>query len=165
MEVFVREEKKDGMFCYDYPRPAVTVDVVVFRQADSGWEVLLIRRKNGPHRGLWAFPGGFVEPDETLEDAASRELQEETGLSKIELHQIGAFGEPGRDPRGRTISIAFAGVLEDSQDATGADDAEEAQWFAVNGLPKLAFDHDEIFRSAAAWKDGRDGSAARRARS
>ena len=97
-------------FTYDYPRPCVTTDCLIFRKIDSIWSLLLIERGNEPYKGCWALPGGFLEMEEDLETCAARELQEETGLTGISLHQLYAFGEPHRDPRHRTISIAF-GVL------------------------------------------------------
>jgi 8-oxo-dGTP diphosphatase len=143
----VKDESAKG-YCYDYPRPAVSVDIVLFCRADGSVQVLLIKRGRDPFKGQWAFPGGFVEKDESLEDAAYRELAEETGLSGINLDQIGAFGDPGRDPRGHTVSIAFAAVLEDRLDACAADDAAEAEWHSALDPPKLAFDHEKILNLA-----------------
>lgn len=134
--------------CYDYPRPAVTVDIVLLRGLGRRPEVLLIKRARPPFKGSWAFPGGFVDKDESLEDAARRELEEETGLKRISLEQFGAYGDPGRDPRGHTVSIAFAAVLESSTDATAGDDAEEATWHTARRPPPLAFDHKKILRDA-----------------
>ena len=121
----------------------VTVDVVVITVTGK---LLLIRRANEPYAGLWALPGGFVEDDEDLPEAAARELNEETGLSfpAIKLRQAGAYGKPGRDPRFRTVSIVFIAQLEQEAVVAGADDAAEAQWFDIQALPPLAFDHDEI---------------------
>ena len=130
--------------CYEYPRPAVTVDIALFFKAESYVEVLLIRRAREPYKGLWAFPGGFVDKDESLEHAASRELLEETGLTGIHLHQIGAFGDPGRDPRGHTVSIVFSAMLKDRSNARAADDAADAKWHSAIHPPKLAFDHKKI---------------------
>lgn len=126
----------------------VTVDAVVFRKSNSGNELLLIKRKNDPFRGKWALPGGFVDEGEDLAVAAKRELQEETGLILDGLEQLGAFGKPGRDPRSHTISIAYSGFAEAGAQAVGADDADEAEWFAVSALPELAFDHADIIKLA-----------------
>lgn len=134
--------------CYDYPRPALTVDVVLFHRSGSLIEVLLIKRAREPFKGLWAFPGGFVDKDESLEDAAARELLEETGLRRIHLEQLGAFGDPGRDPRGHTVSVVFIGVLGHRIPARGADDASDAGWHPARRPPVLAFDHQNILRIA-----------------
>ena len=139
----------DKRFCYDYPRPSVTVDLALFRRRPSGGEeVLLIRRKNDPFRGRWALPGGYVDSMEPLEAAARRELREETGQECETLVQVGAFGDPGRDPRGHTISIAFAGRLDGDAEPEGGDDAEEARWMPLEEAKDLAFDHDLILRQA-----------------
>jgi 8-oxo-dGTP diphosphatase len=140
-------------FCYQFPRPAVTVDVVLFHRFQR-LEVLLIKRRKGPFKDRWAFPGGFVDENESLENAAARELQEETGLAGIKLEQIGAFGDPGRDPRGHTVSIVFAAVLEKRQEAQAADDASDAQWHPARRPPKLAFDHQEILKFAIKRVEG-----------
>jgi 8-oxo-dGTP diphosphatase len=142
---------KKKSFCYEHPRPAVSVDMVVFAGKGAGREILLIKRKRAPFKGTWAIPGGFVEIDEPLEDAAARELQEETGLERVRLRQFGAFGDPDRDPRGRTISIAFTGELARRRDIAGSDDAEEAAWFPLSKLPRLGFDHRKIIRAAVKW--------------
>ena len=134
-------------YTYEYPRPIVAADVLVVRSALGSREILLIRRGNEPFRGSWAIPGGFVEMAEDVPDAASRELLEETGLDipPGELVEIGVFGRPGRDPRGRTISVVYASevAFEDSR-ATAGDDAAEAAWFDERDLPELAFDHAEV---------------------
>lgn len=135
-------------YCYDYPRPAVTVDVVLFRRLEGRLEVLLVQRGSEPYAGRWAFPGGYVEEMEPLESAATRELREETGVSEIDLRQIGAFGDPGRDPRGHTISVAFAGFLGHAVEVKGADDAREARWVPVSEARDLAFDHDRMLARA-----------------
>lgn len=134
--------------CYEYPRPAVTADIVLFHAAKTGLEVLLIRRAKEPFKDQWALPGGFVDENESLEDAAARELLEETGLRRARFKQVGAFGDPGRDPRGHTVSIAFAAILKSRPQAEGSDDAKEAAWHPVKRLPKLAFDHKKIVRAA-----------------
>jgi 8-oxo-dGTP diphosphatase len=132
-------------YTYDYPRPAVSADIAVFRKAGQSLEILLIQRKNPPFQGMWALPGGFMEIDETLEMTAARELEEETGLSGVDLIQFKTFSNVDRDPRTRIITTVFFGMvsLEDS-DAKGGDDAEKAEWFAVDKLPPLGFDHEKI---------------------
>jgi 8-oxo-dGTP diphosphatase len=132
------------MPAYDYPRPALTVDVAAFRGAPPEREVLLIRRGASPFEGDWALPGGFVDENEPLEHAALRELAEETGLEPAaRLRQVGAYGDPGRDPRGWTVSVLFAVVLGSGEPGVvaGGDDAAEAAWHPVSSLPALAFDH------------------------
>jgi 8-oxo-dGTP diphosphatase len=130
--------------CYEHPRPAVTVDIILFYREDERIDVLLIKRAREPFKGRWAFPGGFVDNDESLEAAAARELREETGIDRVRLTQVGAFGDPGRDPRGHTISVAFAAVLETRGEAIAADDADDAAWHSVARPPRLAFDHKKI---------------------
>lgn len=112
-------------------------------------QVLLIRRKNPPFKNLWALPGGFLEMDESLQESAIRELCEETGISDVNLEQIGAFGDPERDPRGRVITIAYLGVLKsEQQEAVAGSDAAEVAWFSTTNLPNLAFDHKDIIEKA-----------------
>jgi 8-oxo-dGTP diphosphatase len=137
-------------YTYEHPRPSVAVDIVVFHPIPDGWQVLLIRRGREPFKGYWALPGGFVELDESLEATARRELQEETGLAVPDLDQIGAYGDPARDPRGRVISIAYLTFLHKKANISvkAADDASQAAWFPVNNLPPLAFDHDQILEDA-----------------
>lgn len=133
-------------------QPSVTVDVVVIARIDGRLSVLLVKRKNPPFAGCWAIPGGFVEPDEPLEAAARRELREETGALPVRVEQLHAFGDPGRDPRGWTISVAYLAMLsEDEIEAwrpQAGSDADEAGWFDLDGLPALAFDHGEILSYA-----------------
>lgn len=137
------------VYTYDYPRPCVSVDSVVFRCLKEKTEVLLIKRGNPPYQGMWAFPGGFLEMEETLEDCAHRELFEETGLKDIELTQLFAFGDVHRDPRCRLITVAYFGFVNDISAAVkGGDDALEARWFDLDHLPALAFDHDKILSKA-----------------
>ena len=135
-----------GKYTYDWPRPMVTVDAAVFSFFEDGPKLLLIQRKHPPFEGQWALPGGFIEMDEELEDAAARELTEETGLKNINLEQIHTFGGIGRDPRGRQITVVFMGIAKEGQtEITAGDDAEKAQWFDIENLPaNLAFDHNEV---------------------
>ncbi len=135
-------------YCYHYPRPAVTADVVVLTANVFERKVLLIQRAREPFMGMWALPGGFVDENEDVDDAAARELKEETGLEGINLEQIGAFGKPFRDPRGHTISIGFKAVVRDERTVVAGDDAANAQWFLLSDLPSLAFDHLDILRKA-----------------
>ena len=134
-------------YTYKYPRPAVTADCVVFTK-ETEPKVLLIERGADPYKGCWAFPGGFLNMDETTEQCAVRELEEETGLKILGLQQIGAYSKVDRDPRGRTITVAYLAVIESPCEVIGQDDAAKAQWFPLDALPKLAFDHDDIMREA-----------------
>lgn len=134
-------------FVYDYPRPAVTADCVVITEENEP-KVLLIQRGNEPFKGCWAFPGGFMNMDETTEQCAVRELEEETGLKVTEIRQIGAYSKVDRDPRGRTVTVAYLAIIDKAEAVKGLDDAAEAQWFPISNLPKLAFDHEEIMRDA-----------------
>ena len=133
-------------YTYKYPRPALTVDMAVFKKTTDRHEILLIKRKNDPFVGMWALPGGFVDMDETVEMAATRELFEETNLSNIQLEQFHVFSEVDRDPRGRTVSVVFIGLLEEPKDVKAGDDSEEVCWFEINNLPDLAFDHIKIIQ-------------------
>lgn len=136
-------------YTYDYPRLALTVDAVVFRNKDSKHEVLLIQRKHYPFEGMWALPGGFVDMEETCEEAIVRELMEETNLKVPELRQMHTFSALGRDPRGRTVSVTFFGVADYFNSAVkGGDDAADARWFDIQDTPELAFDHIEAIRMA-----------------
>jgi 8-oxo-dGTP diphosphatase len=137
-------------FCYEYPRPAVTVDTVVVTR-ERRPRVLLVRRKHDPFAGMWALPGGFVDQAEGLETAARRELAEETGVRVVKMEQLQSFGDPGRDPRGPTISVVFlARVSTPVRDPEGGDDAAEARWHPLHRLPPLAFDHAKILAFARA---------------
>lgn len=145
-----------------YPRPSVTVDIVLFTLRNDQPHVLLIRRRRPPFADHWALPGGFIEMDETLEQSAARELWEETGLRDVALEQLYTFGDPGRDPRGRVISVAYVGVIQPEQAAgvAAGDDAADARWWPLDRLPPLAFDHDRILARAARWLHAqRSGSA------
>jgi len=136
-------------YSYEYPRPAVTVDAAIFRKKDDNWQVLFIQRGNEPFIGMWALPGGFVEMNETLEEAVARELKEETGLEGVSMEQLHAFSTVNRDPRHRTISIVFWGLVAvDQGKILAGDDAEDAKWFGIDQLPELAFDHLEVMKMA-----------------
>jgi len=135
-----------GHYVYDWPRPMVTADAAVLCTFAGIPKLLLIKRRNDPFKDHWALPGGFLEMDEELEDCAARELQEETGLSRVPLEQLHTFGRVGRDPRGRLITVVFIGVTEPENAAVqGNDDAAEARWFPLDAIPQpTAFDHDVI---------------------
>ena len=134
-------------YTYSYPRPAVTADCVVLT-LETVPQVLLIQRGRDPFKGAWAFPGGFMEMDETTEQCAMRELQEETGLVIDEVRQVGAYSKVDRDPRGRTVTVAYLAFVDKPTAVSGSDDAATAAWFPVNAVPELAFDHAEILRDA-----------------
>ena len=134
-------------YTYKYPRPAVTADVVAITKEEEP-KVLLIQRGYDPYKGRWAFPGGFMEMDETTEQCAIRELEEETGLTLTNITQVGAYSKVDRDPRGRTITIAYLAVVDTPLAVVAQDDAAKAEWFPINALPSLAFDHDEIMADA-----------------
>ena len=134
-------------YTYEYPRPAVTADCVVITKEKEP-KVLLIQRGHEPFKGCWAFPGGFMNMDETTEQCAVRELEEETGLKVADIQQIGAYSKVDRDPRGRTVTVAYLAIIEKPEAVKGLDDAAKAQWFPISDLPKLAFDHEEIMRDA-----------------
>ncbi len=133
-------------FTYEYPRPALTVDIVIFTLKDNRLQVLLIQRGEAPFAGMWALPGGFVHIEESLEEAAARELCEETGLAEAYLEQLYTYGDPDRDPRGRVVTVAYFALIP--ADATvrleGGSDASQARWFPLENLPVLAFDHRDI---------------------
>ena len=132
-----------------YERPSVTVDVVIFSVMEGELKVLLIKRRNWPFEGTWAIPGGFVDMDEPLEDAAARELHEETGVEGVYLEQFYTFGQPDRDPRTRVISVAYLALVAAGQlQPRAADDAADVGWFSIHDPPPLAFDHVEILKCA-----------------
>lgn len=137
-------------YSYEYPRPAVTVDSLIFNiEPLKGLEILLIERAKAPFKDNWAIPGGFVDMDEDLIIAAKRELAEETGMHIDTLEEVGTFAKPGRDPRGRVISIAFWGIADKtSHQLKAADDAKNYCWKNISTLPKLAFDHTAIIEAA-----------------
>ena len=134
-------------YTYKYPRPAVTADCIVITK-ETEPKVLLIQRGNEPYKGCWAFPGGFMDMDETTEQCAIREQEEETGLVVSHVQQIGAYSKVDRDPRGRTITVAYLALIDSPVPIKGQDDAASAQWFPLSTLPPLAFDHAEIMRDA-----------------
>ncbi len=137
------------MFEYRYARPALTVDCVVFGLDNDELKILLIERAQDPFKGSWAIPGGFVDMEETPEEAAVRELQEETGLENIYLEQLYTFGGVDRDPRERVVSVAhYALVNIEGKDIKAASDAKNVAWFSLNDIPKLAFDHENILQVA-----------------
>ncbi len=131
-------------YTYEYPRPALTVDTVVIKPSVSNKMVLLIQRKFPPFEGFWALPGGFVNMDEDLDEAARRELQEETGIQITDMKQFKAYGHPQRDPRHRTVTIVYLAVVEELLLLQAGDDAATAAWFDMNDLPMMAFDHLQI---------------------
>lgn len=134
-------------YTYKYPRPAVTADcVVITREAEP--KVLLVQRGIEPFKGCWAFPGGFMNMDETTEQCAIRELKEETVLKVDELKEIGSYSKVDRDPRGRTITVAYLAIVDKPVAVIGQDDAAKAEWFSIDELPPLAFDHEEIMQDA-----------------
>jgi 8-oxo-dGTP diphosphatase len=131
----------------------VTVDVVVFNSQTGRLHVLLIQRAQEPFQDAWALPGGFVDLDESLEEAAGRELAEETGVEGVDLEQLQTYGDPNRDPRGRVISVAYCTLLpsKNIQHIQGGSDASQARWFPVDEHPSLAFDHSKILADALNW--------------
>lgn len=135
------------MYEYQYPHPAVTVDVVIFTVRDSQLKLLLIKRRGVPFKGKWALPGGFVQIDESLENAAKRELLEETGVKDVYLEQLYTFGDVKRDPRERVITVAYYALIPTDQvEIRAATDAEAVGWFSMDEIPALAFDHAEIIK-------------------
>jgi 8-oxo-dGTP diphosphatase len=132
------------MYTYKYPRPALTVDALVYVKGKSTISVLLIQRGIEPFKGKWALPGGFVNMDELLETACKRELEEETGLQVEQMTQFKTYDAIDRDPRHRTISVVFSAQLPEKLKVMGNDDAANAQWFSIKNLPEMAFDHWEI---------------------
>lgn len=148
----VTERASAGPYTYAYPRPAVTVDIILFTFMEADLKVLLVRRAHPPFAGRWALPGGFANIDEDLEDAALRELNEETNISDIYLEQLYTFGAPDRDPRGRVITVAYFALLSTDQaqriQLRAGDDAAQAEWWSIYNLPDLAFDHERIIHYA-----------------
>lgn len=138
------EEKK---YSYKYPHPSVTTDCVIFGFDGGKLKVLLVERGLEPYKGRWAFPGGFVKMDESCEEGALRELEEETALKGTYVQQFHTYSNPNRDPRERVITVAFFALVR-IQEVEAGDDANKAQWFAIDEVPQLAFDHDVILRDA-----------------
>lgn len=138
---------KELKFCYRYPHPAVAVDCVIFGYDGNDIKVLLIQRGNYPYKTSWAFPGGFMNINETAEQAALRELKEETGLKDVIVRQLYTYTDIDRDPRERVISIAHYALARISEVKAG-DDAKDAKWFSLSEIPNLAFDHDVILNKA-----------------
>lgn len=149
LSVYETPKEKNMTYTYKYPRPSLTIDCVVFGLDDEDLKVILIQRDLEPFAGKWALPGGFVMMEETLEQTAQRELKEETGIEKVYLEQLYTFGRPDRDPRERVVSVAYYALvnLRDHK-IKATTDARDAAWFSVYDMPKLAFDHDEIFSVA-----------------
>lgn len=137
-------------YCYSYPHPAVTTDVVVFTIRQQRLQLLLIKRANPPFKGMWALPGGFLDIDEDIEACAQRELLEETGIAGVYLEQLYTFAKPGRDPRERVISVTYYALVPQHAlaEPRAASDAAEVAWFPLDELPELAFDHKEIITRA-----------------
>lgn len=141
--------KKKDTFTYEFPRSSITVDCVIFGIDEDKLKILIIQRALDPFRGNWALPGGFVRIDETIDEAANRELREETGLKEIFLEQLYTFGQIDRDPRERVISVAYYALVNlHNHSVHAATDAENAAWFNVQELPNLAFDHNIIVKTA-----------------
>ena len=139
------------MYRYEYPHPAVTVDIVIFTLRDGQLKLLLIRRGGDPYRGRWALPGGFIRLEEDLDESARRELEEETGVTDVYLEQLYTFGAPRRDPRERVITVAYYALIpSDRIQLRAATDAEAVGWFGMEELPQLAFDHGDIIAMAHA---------------
>lgn len=134
-------------YTYEYPRPAVTTDCVIFGYDGKQLKVLLIERGIEPFLNCWAFPGGFLKMDEHALEGAKRELREETGLENAFIEQFHTFSDVGRDPRGRVITIAYYALVKITE-VKGGDDATQARWFPTDEIPPLAFDHDRILRMA-----------------
>lgn len=139
--------ENNKMYSYKYPHPAVTADCVIFGFDGVSIKVLLIQRGIEPYKGQWAFPGGFLKMNETVEECAKRELEEETGLKSTSVEQFYTFSGVNRDPRERVITVAHYALVRLSE-VKGGDDAASAKWFAMNEIPSLAFDHDHILRLA-----------------
>src|SRR5260221_6750623 len=148
-EAWTPEAKAHHYDASKYERPSVTVDVVMMSLRQRDLQVLLVKRRSWPYEGMWAIPGGFVNMQESLEEAAKRELQEETGVQDVYLEQLYTFGEPGRDPRTRVIIAVYLALLDSERlQVRAASDAGDVGWFSVYSLPPLAFDHEKILQYA-----------------
>lgn len=130
-------------YTYDYPRPMVTVDLILIYESENP-EIVLIQRKNEPHKGKWALPGGFVEMDEDLNMAAIREMEEETGIKVRSVNQFKTYGTLNRDPRGRSITVVYFALTKTKKTCIASSDATNAEWFNIKALPPLAFDHETV---------------------
>ncbi len=141
---------RQSVYTYNYPRPAVTVDALVpWKDPDGSTSfILLVKRAHPPCQGCWALPGGFLEIDEDLPDALRRELKEETGIKAVRMHQLGTYGNPQRDPRGRVISVVYRVSEYEASACCAGDDARALDWWPINRLPPLAFDHQRIVEDA-----------------
>ena len=137
----------DGLYAYRWPRASVTADAVLFAEKDGQMHVLLIQRGNEPYKGYWAFPGGFLNMDETVAHCAERELEEETGIRLTGMQLVGIYSDVERDPRGRVITAAYT-AMTSMPEANAADDAAAARWWPISNLPELAFDHKLILSDA-----------------
>jgi 8-oxo-dGTP diphosphatase len=136
-------------YCYDYPRPAVTTDICLFTVVEEDLKILLIRRGAEPFKESWALPGGFLKEAETLDECAARELQEETGVRGAHLEAFATFSEPKRDPRYRVVTAAYLALVPKADHVLAAGtDANDAQWYSIGKLPRLAFDHRNIIKTA-----------------
>ena len=138
---------EENKYCYRYPHPAVTTDCVIFGFDGTNLKVLLVERGIDPFKGKWALPGGFLKLEESAEQGARRELKEETGLDAAYIRQFHTFSDPDRDPRERVVTIAYYALVR-LQDVVGGDDAARAEWFDLDQIPPLAFDHDRILNMA-----------------
>lgn len=147
MDSVNQRNMEEYKYHYKYPHPSVTTDCVIFGFDGEGLKVLLIERGDHPYKGSWAFPGGFLEMDESADEGAKRELMEETGLTAPFVKQFHTFSTPDRDPRERVLTVAYYALVRMSE-VKGMDDAAQAKWFALDAIPKLAFDHEEIMRVA-----------------
>jgi 8-oxo-dGTP diphosphatase len=146
---YIKDMNQEKNYCYEYPRPAVTADCIIFGFDAGELKVLLIERGIEPHKGKWAIPGGFLHENESADDCAKRELFEETGLEQVFMEQLYTFSQPGRDPRGHVITVAYFALVKLSDYVVKAgDDANNAKWFGISKVPALAFDHDHILRVA-----------------
>lgn len=144
-KIAMAETEKKKPFCYEYDRPALGTDCIILKRSQGRLWLLTITRKADPYKGFRAFPGGYFDmQDFTVEETAKRELKEEVGLEGIALTLFNVFSEPDRDPRERTVSVAFWGVAKETDEPKAGDDAADAQWLPVDELPEMAFDHNKM---------------------